>query len=186
MAEDVCPVWVGYLLASPLRRWITGKPESLLAPYVKEGMTVLEPGPGMGFFTLPLARMVGSTGRVIAVYIQPRMLDKLEQRAHEADLLDRIELREAEPDHFTVAKWENTIDFALAFAVVHETPSPDAFFLELAAALKQKGVVFFAEPSGQVGQAAFELEIDAARHAGFVLVSRPRVRGSRAAVLRKV
>jgi len=186
MAEHVCPVWAGYLMASPVRRWITGKPESLLEPYVKEGMTVLEPGPGMGFFTLPLARMVGSTGRVIAVDIQPRMLDKLEQRAHEAGLLDRIELREAEPDHFTVAKWENTIDFALAFAVVHETPSPDAFFREVAVTLKPKGVVFFAEPSGQVGQAAFELEIDAARQAGFVLVSRPRVRGSRAAVLRKV
>jgi hypothetical protein len=70
--------------------------------------------------------------------------------------------------------------------MVHEVASPDAFFLELAAALKTKGVVFFAEPSSHVGQAAFEHEIDAARDAGFVIADRPNVRGSHAAVLRKV
>jgi ubiquinone/menaquinone biosynthesis C-methylase UbiE len=37
-------------------------------------MTVLEPGPGMGFFTLELARRVGAPGRVIAVDIQPKMI----------------------------------------------------------------------------------------------------------------
>jgi tRNA A58 N-methylase Trm61 len=179
-------MWMGYLLASPVRRWISGKPESILEPYVEQGMTVLEPGPGMGFFTLPLARMVGPTGRVIATDIQPRMLDKLEQRAHEAGLFDRIEVREAEPDRLTVAEWANTIDFALAFAVVHEMPSPDAFFLELGTALKHKGVVLFAEPSGNVGQAAFEQEVDAARNAGFVIMDQPRISGNRAAVLRRV
>ena len=58
------------LLASPLRR-LRCNPASLLAPHVREGMTVLEPGPGMGFFTLELARRVGHTGRVIAVDVQP-------------------------------------------------------------------------------------------------------------------
>ena len=61
----VCPWWAGYILASPLRRLIQD-PRSLLAPYVHPGMTVLEPGPGMGFFTLELARLVGPAGRVIA------------------------------------------------------------------------------------------------------------------------
>ena len=55
MAHRVCPWWLGYLLASPLRR-LMANPRKLLAPYVHEGMTVLEPGPGMGFFTLELAR----------------------------------------------------------------------------------------------------------------------------------
>jgi tRNA A58 N-methylase Trm61 len=50
-------------LVNPLRRLVHA-PLALLRPYVKEGMTVLEPGPGMGFFTLDLARLVGPTGRV--------------------------------------------------------------------------------------------------------------------------
>lgn len=186
MADQVCPVWMGYFQSSPLRRWITGNPEKMLAPYVKQGMTVLEPGPGMGYFTLPLARLVGPTGHVIAVDIQPEMLDKLEQRAYKADLQDRIELREAEPDRFTVAEWENTIDFVLAFAVVHETQSPEKFFHEAAVSLKPGGLLFFAEPSGRVGEAAFEKELTAARWAGFVIMNEPDIWGSRAVVLRRV
>ncbi len=53
--EKVCPWWAGYFLASPLRQ-LFQDPAKILAPYVREGMTVLEPGPGMGFFTLELAR----------------------------------------------------------------------------------------------------------------------------------
>jgi hypothetical protein len=46
MAQRVCPWWLGYLLASPIRR-LLGDPVKVVAPYVREGMTVLEPGPGM-------------------------------------------------------------------------------------------------------------------------------------------
>ena len=73
MEKRVCPWWLGYVLASPLRRWLQD-PAAIVAPYVREGMTVLEPGPGMGFFTLELARRVGPKGRVIAVDVQPRMI----------------------------------------------------------------------------------------------------------------
>ncbi|HXN47666.1 MAG TPA: methyltransferase domain-containing protein, partial [Bryobacteraceae bacterium] len=73
MPHRVCPWWLGYLLASPIRR-LAQNPSGTVAPYVREGMTVLEPGPGMGFFTLDLARLVGSSGRVVAVDIQPKML----------------------------------------------------------------------------------------------------------------
>ena len=70
MAKHVCPFFMGYLLLNPLRKLLEN-PDRLLGPFVRPGMTVLEPGCAMGFFTLPLARMVGATGRVIAVDIQP-------------------------------------------------------------------------------------------------------------------
>jgi ubiquinone/menaquinone biosynthesis C-methylase UbiE len=38
----------------------------------------------MGYFTLPLARMVGPQGRVIAVEIQKKMLSVLDRRARKA------------------------------------------------------------------------------------------------------
>jgi predicted methyltransferase len=62
MSRRICPWWLGYFLASPLRRWLRHDPTKILAPYVREGMTVFEPGPGMGFFTLELARRVGASG----------------------------------------------------------------------------------------------------------------------------
>ncbi len=48
MAHRLCPRRLGYLLASPLRRWLQD-PGVILGPYVSEGMTVLEQGPGTGF-----------------------------------------------------------------------------------------------------------------------------------------
>jgi hypothetical protein len=58
------------LLASRFRR-LTRDPTPIVTPYVRADVTVLEPGPGMGFFTLELGRLVGPSGRVIAVDFQP-------------------------------------------------------------------------------------------------------------------
>ena len=43
MAEHVCPVWAGYFLANRLRRFLQN-PYTILAPYVRPGMTVLDVG----------------------------------------------------------------------------------------------------------------------------------------------
>ena len=127
MSHRVCPWWLGYLLASPLRRLIQD-PAKVLGPYVREGMTVLEPGPGMGFFTLELARLVGPTGRVLAVDIQPRMLAWLRRRAARAGLADRVDIRLVPPDTLGLADLAGSVDFTLAMAVVHELPDVRAVF----------------------------------------------------------
>jgi ubiquinone/menaquinone biosynthesis C-methylase UbiE len=101
MSHRVCPWWLGYLLASPVRR-LLHDPARILAPHVREGMAVLEPGPGMGFFTLELARRVGPSGRVVAIDVQPRMLAGLRRRAARASLERRIETRQARPDSLGV------------------------------------------------------------------------------------
>jgi len=186
MAERVCPWWLGYVLASPVRRWISEDPEQLLAPYVKAGMTVLEPGPGMGFFTLPLARLVGNSGRVVAVDIQAKMLAALERRVRRAGLNDRIKTRLAKPESMGLDDLKGAVDFVLAFAVVHEMPSSERFFREAAAVLKPGALLLFAEPAGHVTPEKLELELDAAKSAGLEEVDRPAVRRSRAVVLRKI
>src|SRR5690242_3798650 len=117
----VCPWWLGYFLINPFRRW-RQDPGKILAPFVREGMTVLEPGPGMGFFTLELAKRVGPAGQVIAVDIQSRMLKKLKRRAVKRGLLERIETRLAAPESMAIGDLNGKIDFALAFAVIHELP----------------------------------------------------------------
>ncbi len=184
MAERVCPWWMGYLLASPLRRWIE-KPEKVLAPYVREGMTILEPGPGMGFFTLPLAALAGPSGRVVAVDLQARMLDALGRRALKAGLLPRIEMRLAQADSMGAGDLKGAVDLVWAFAVVHEMPSAERFFAEAAAALKPAGLLLLGEPSGHVKAEKFELELEAARAAGLEVAERPVFRRSLAALLRK-
>jgi len=178
----VCPWWLGYFLASPLRR-MTLKPARLLSPYVREGMTVLEPGPGMGLFTLELARLVGPAGRVVAVDIQPRMIQGLKRRAAKAGLGERIDIRLAQPGSLGIRDVSNA-DFALAFAVVHECPDAEKFFSELAASLRPGATLLFVEPSSHVKRAQFEDELKAASRAGFAAVEDPGVGRNRAALLK--
>lgn len=186
MPERVCPWWVGYLLASPLRKWTMQDPEKLLAPLVREGMIVVEPGPGMGFFTLPLARMVGPSGKVVAIDIQRQMLESLRRRAGKAGLLERIDTRLAQPQSMALDDLRGKAGFVLAFAVVHEMPSPGVFFAEAAAVLKPGGQLLLAEPAGHVKPSTFQIELDVAQAAGFAELSRPFIRRSFAALFRKV
>jgi SAM-dependent methyltransferase len=181
----MCPWWMGPLLLNPFRRWSLNA-ERLLRPWVREGSYVLEPGPGMGFFTLPLARMVGPAGRVVAVDIQPRMIDRLRQRAHQAGLADRISTRLVSGDSLGVADLAGSIDFVLAFAVVHELRSAERFFREISVVLRPGGLVLLAEPSGHVRNDTFAKELDAARGAGLADSPGPSLRGHHVSLLRKI
>jgi ubiquinone/menaquinone biosynthesis C-methylase UbiE len=185
MAEHrVCPWWIGYLLASPIRR-LWQDPGELLRPHVREGMTVLEPGPGMGFFTLELARLVGGSGRVVAVDIQSRMLEGIRRRAAKAGVLDRVETRLATPESMGVSDLAGKVDFTLAFAMVHELPDAAAFFREVAQASKPGARLLFVEPKGHVTPSAFEAEVHLALKAGFAPVDASPVRRN-TALLEKV
>lgn len=161
----VCPWWLGYALIAPLRR-VWQDPRRILAPFVLEGMTVLEPGPGMGFFTLELARLVGEAGRVIAVDVQPKMLSALARRARKAGLSERIALRQATEQGMGIEEFAGQVDFVLVFAVVHELPDVDEFFREAATALKKGGTLLLAEPKGHVDAESWSKTLQAAHQYG--------------------
>jgi len=148
-------------------------------------MTVLEPGPGMGFFTIPLARLVGSSGRVIAVDLQPKMIASLKGRAAKANLLDRIDARVTSAETLGIADLEGRVDFTLAFAMVHELPDAGHFFAQVARASKQSARVLLAEPRGHVRDERFAAELAAAAATGLAVAERPAVKRSQAAVLFK-
>lgn len=183
MSEHVCPWWIGYFLISPIRRWMQN-PDEVIRPYVTPGMIVLEPGPGMGFFTLPLARRVGS-GRVVAVDIQPKMLNALRRRATKAGLIQRIETRLARPDTLGIDDLKGTVDFVLAVAMVHEIPSAESFFYQAAEALAPGGRLLLAEPGGHVTESRFGEELAWAQRAGLVVKNVPQLKRFHAALLAK-
>lgn len=146
---------------------------------------MLEPGPGMGFFTLEIAKLVGSSGRVVAVDVQAEMLQRLRRRAERAGVAGRVETRLAPANTLGVRDLEEKADFILAFAVVHELPDSGRFFTETAPVLKAGGTFLLAEPSGHVSEARFAEELDQARRAGLVVESNPVIRGNHAAVLKR-
>jgi ubiquinone/menaquinone biosynthesis C-methylase UbiE len=184
MAEHVCPVWVGYLLACPLRKLVQN-PKRIVGPYVKEGMNVLDIGCAMGFFSLPIAGMVGAGGRVVCVDVQPKMIASLEKRAKRAGLSDKIEARLCPSDSLGVGDIKEEINLAIAFAVVHEVPDAAGFFSEVYGALKPGGRFLVAEPRGRVSEDAFAATVSAAERTGFSVIEQPQIKGSRAVLLGK-
>jgi ubiquinone/menaquinone biosynthesis C-methylase UbiE len=179
-----CPWWVGYLIANPIRT-LWQDPALILQPYIQPGMTVLEPGPGMGFFTLEIAKLVGFSGRVVAVDVEPRMIERLERRARKAGLLDKIDARVVSPASMQLADLDAIADFVFAFAVVHELPSTVSFFSEAARAMKSGAHLLLAEPAGHVSEAEFAEQIKAAANSGLRVFDRPSIRRCIAAILRK-
>ena len=184
MAGHVCPPLIGYWLLNPLRKLLES-PKKLLGPFVQEGMTVLEPGPAMGFFTLPLARMVGPKGKVVAVEVQQKMLDVLMKRACKAKLQDRIDPRLIEGAGLGASDLGGKVDFAAALHVVHEVPDPAAFFKDVFSALKPGGKLLVVEPKGHVSPEAFEKTLDTAKKAGFTTADTPGMIRRRSALLSK-
>lgn len=182
--QHVCPVWVGKLMASPLRK-LFHNPNKILKAHVRPGMKVLELGPALGFFSLPIARIVGDGGKVYCVDIQSEMLQKLEVRAMRAQLLDKIETRVSCVDTFNIDDLTEQLDFALLFAVVHEVPSQKLLFSEVSNTLKKESLILFAEPKGHVSAESFKESIDIAASFGLSVLDNIKVRGSRAVLMKK-
>ena len=185
MEKHVCPWYLGYVLASPLRR-LYQNPEKILSPYLKQGMKVLEAGPGMGFFSLPIARFIGETGRIFCVDLQEKMLQSLRRRAVRANILGRMEMRLCSKSSLQIDDLAGSIDFALAFAVVHEVPDQNHLLKEIIHSLKKDGLLLISEPKEHVTKEEIEKTFVFAQSNGMKKVGSPNIRGSHSAVLRKI
>ncbi|MCH5377559.1 MAG: methyltransferase domain-containing protein [Planctomycetes bacterium] len=174
----VCPWWGGYFIDNRLRRWVHN-PGRILAPYLTTGMTVLDFGCGMGLFAIAAARSIGDTGQVIAVDLQPQMLEVLRKRAEKAGVAERILTHHCETD---TLRWDQPVDFAFAVYSAHEVPDSQRLLREIHDLLRPGGRFLVVEPIGHVTATAFERTISEAEAAGFQLAERPRVRWSHSAV----
>jgi ubiquinone/menaquinone biosynthesis C-methylase UbiE len=179
--QRTCPVWVGYTMLIPLRR-LQHNPEKILKPYVREGMKVMDYGPAMGYFSIPLAKLVGSQGKVYCVDIQAQMLERLRRRARKFGVGQTIETRLVGSDYEPEAL-KGQLDVVLLFFVVHEVPDKAALFRDIRSMLKPDGKVIFAEPKGHVSESDFNLSLSLARQAGFTVSNEKPVKRGWSALL---
>lgn len=142
-------------------RRLVHNPDRMFAGLIKPGDVILDFGCASGTFTFDLARMVGESGRVYAVDLQQKMLDRLAKKA--AGKMPQLRLVKSEVDRIGV---NDKLDFALAFWVVHEVFHRENLFRELSGLLKTDGKLLVAEPLFHVSKKTFEETIGIAVRQG--------------------
>jgi ubiquinone/menaquinone biosynthesis C-methylase UbiE len=140
---------------------------------------VVDVGCGAGYFTLPLAEIVGGEGRVLALDIQEEMLAIARRRAERRGMDANIEFRRCDPHRLGL---KEPMDFVLAFWMAHEVSDPRGFLQEIKGHLKPDGALLIVEPKVHVPRHRFEDTADLARAAGFQVDPGPRVFFSRTIV----
>lgn len=172
-SSRICSWKIAFALDNPIRRLIHD-PKKILGGYIEPGQTVLDIGCGPGTFSIAMAKMVGESGKVIAVDVQEEMLQIVRKKAAQHGLESRIVTHKSDPNRIGIK-----VDFALAFYMVHEVPSAEAFLKEIVSMLKPKGKLLVVEPKIHVSAAAFERTIEVAEKAGLSPISEPKISFSR-------
>lgn len=109
---------------------------------VTPGMIVADFGAGSGYYTERLARHVGPGGKVLAVDIQPEMLEILAARVKRLGLSNVELVRSTEDDPRLPS---GTVDLILMVDVYHELSQPQLLLRRMKAALSPKGRIAILE-----------------------------------------
>jgi ubiquinone/menaquinone biosynthesis C-methylase UbiE len=180
--QHICPWWLCFTFDNVFRK-LFHNPEDILSSYIHNASTALDLGAGMGYFTIPIAQMVGDTGKVIAADLQKEMLQAVIHRAKKAGLENRIMLHLCAADRIGI---NTSVDFCLAFWMVHEVPDKIRFLNEIFSILEKNGLLLLVEPKIHVGSHSYAETISIARSTGLVMVDQPKIRFSYAALFRKI
>ncbi len=137
-----CPSWLVPLLENPYVERVAGAALLVRRAGVRTGMQVLDAGCGPGRITLPAVEAVGASGRVVAIDIQPRMLEKLEGRLRERGITNVVPVLAGLGDGKLPA---NAFDVAFLVTVLGEVPDKSAALREIHRSLRPGGVLSITE-----------------------------------------
>jgi len=136
--RDVAPI-VGGTFSTEDARDRAGEAEEVMQlAGVKPGMSVADVGAGEGYYTVRLARVVGSKGRVLAEDIIPEVRDALSERV-QRERLDNVAVKLGAADNPMLPA--ASFDRVFLVHMYHEVASPYAFLWHLREGVKPGGVV---------------------------------------------
>ena len=110
---------------------------------VEEGDVIADIGAGSGYFAWRLAKRVGPQGRILAVDIQPEMLEILRVNMEKHEVADRVEPVLGTETDPRLPK--DTVDLTLIVDVYHELSHPYEMTVRMVEALKPGGRIAFVE-----------------------------------------
>jgi ubiquinone/menaquinone biosynthesis C-methylase UbiE len=108
---------------------------------IKPGFHVLDYGCGPGSYIMPLAELVGKSGRIYALDIHPLAIQKVQKVASKKQLTNvetiLADCQTGLPD--------NSLDVVLLYDIFHHLSDPDGVLRELHRVLKPDGILSFGD-----------------------------------------
>lgn len=109
------------------RKRILPPDEILFSSGLKEYMFSADIGCGTGFFTIPMAKIVGPQGKVFAFDISDEMLEELRSKI-KSERIENVEVLKSEA--YSLPIGSESVDFALISNVLHEVDEYTRFLNE--------------------------------------------------------
>ena len=136
------PACLADLIDNPLRRSFQPPYETAVRHGLERGMTVLEVGPGNGTYTVGAAQRIGSSGRLVTIDIEPKMIERVRLRTA-AIGLGNVEARVA--DVYDLPFDDGTFDVVYMITVIGEIPEPVRAMREFRRVLSPLGTLVISE-----------------------------------------
>lgn len=138
-----CPSWLGWIVErdNPLFK-VNSAREIIPHLHLQAGMKVLDLGCGPGRLTIPIAKLVGPSGRVTAFDLQEQMLRRVRKKA-EREKLANIEFIPGAVGEGKLGK--DRFERVLLVTVLGEIPEKQAALHEIFACLKPGGLLSITE-----------------------------------------
>ncbi len=136
------PAFAVARLNNPVRRKLL--PPTRVIDYlgIREGMKILEVGPGSGFFTFELAKYAGPSGHVYAVDIEPKMITLLEKKIKREEIKN-ITTKTAPA--YEIPLPNNSVNLVFMGGVLGEIPDKQKALREMQRVLKEEGFLAIME-----------------------------------------
>lgn len=135
--------WQGAAWLERDKREIEERTDLLLdALALQPGMVVADIGAGSGYLSRRMAPLVMPGGKIIALDLQPEMVNILQTAVNRSGL-KQIEVKQGSVDNIKLPR--NSIDMAIMVDVYHELAYPYEVMVSILQALKPRGRLVFVE-----------------------------------------
>jgi len=122
------------------KRWLNKNASEVLARVgVITGQVLLDYGCGSGTYAIPAAKLVGEKGRVYALDIDRKALERMENMAKKEGLKNIVRVDAS--DDKAIPLSDGTVDMILLIDVLQEIDDRESLFDEVHRILKQGGIV---------------------------------------------
>jgi len=122
------------------KSWLDKNASDFLAEVgVRSGQVVLDFGCGSGTYTIPAAKLVGEGGRVYALDMSRRALERVEEKAKQEGLENMVRIEASGDEKLRLE--DESVDIMLLIDVLQEIKDKEALFDEVYRILRSGGCV---------------------------------------------